>query len=83
MLIGLEKSEANKTKTAFTGRDLRKIYVTGETEVHALPRVDCSMQKGEVLVLLGPSGNENRLFSIFSAGWMARPAALCFKRTSD
>ena len=43
--------------TAFRGRGLRKIYVTGETEVHALRGVDIDIPAGEVLVLLGPSGS--------------------------
>jgi len=43
--------------SAFLGRDLTKIYVSGETEVHALRGVDFEIRKGEVLVLLGPSGS--------------------------
>ncbi|MBX7459275.1 ABC transporter ATP-binding protein [Qipengyuania sp. 1NDH17] len=50
-------SPAQAERTAFTGRDLRKIYVTGETEVHALRGVDFDIRKGEILVLLGPSGS--------------------------
>lgn len=42
---------------AFRGRGLRKIYITGETEVHALRGVDFEIPSGEMLVLLGPSGS--------------------------
>jgi putative ABC transport system ATP-binding protein len=42
---------------AFHAEDLRKVYQTGEKEVHALRGVDISIPRGEMLVLLGPSGS--------------------------
>ena len=57
-MIATQLSSADQeTASAFSGRDLRKIYISGETEVHALRGVDFDIQKGEVLVLLGPSGS--------------------------
>lgn len=41
----------------FHTEDLRKIYVTGETEVHALAGIDLDLYAGEFAVLLGPSGS--------------------------
>ncbi len=59
---------------AFTGHALRKTYITGETEVHALRGVDLEIHAGEVLVLLGPSGSgKSTLLNII--GGLDRPTA--------
>ena len=61
-------------RSAFSGRDLRKIYVTGETEVHALRGVDFDIRKGEILVLPGPSGSgKSTLLNI--VGGLDRPTS--------
>jgi putative ABC transport system ATP-binding protein len=38
-------------------RDVRKIYVMGTNEVHALDGVDLQVRKGEYLAIMGPSGS--------------------------
>ncbi|MEK7314584.1 MAG: ABC transporter ATP-binding protein [Candidatus Eisenbacteria bacterium] len=38
-------------------RDVRKIYVMGTNEVHALDGVDLLVRKGEYLAIMGPSGS--------------------------
>ena len=50
-------TESDEVRPAFVGTDLRKIYQTGETEVHALRGVDLELPAGETIVLLGPSGS--------------------------
>lgn len=41
----------------FVGRDLTKVYATGEVEVRALDGVDIDLYRGEMVVLLGASGS--------------------------
>ena len=37
-------------------QDVKKIYTTGDVEVHALDGADFSIEKGELCVILGQSG---------------------------
>lgn len=60
------------SEAGFVGRGLSKVYVTGETQVHALRGVDLDIRLGEVLVLLGPSGSgKSTLLNI--VGGLDRP----------
>ncbi len=47
---------------SFKTEALKKIYITGETEVQALRGVDIEIPSGEVVVLLGPSGSGKSTF---------------------
>ncbi len=37
--------------------NVERIYTVGETQVKALKRISCSIQKGELLAIMGPSGS--------------------------
>jgi putative ABC transport system ATP-binding protein len=41
----------------FRTRDVHKIYVTGEVEVHALRSIDLDVPAGQLMVMLGASGS--------------------------
>lgn len=45
----------------FEIRELAKVYCMGEVEVHALDGVNLTLNEGEFVVLLGPSGSASRL----------------------
>lgn len=48
---------STKRLAAFRTHDLSKVYATGETEVHALRKVNLEIFDSEMVVLLGPSGS--------------------------
>ena len=43
--------------TILETKDLRKVYGSGDTEVRALDGVDLTVEKGEVVAVVGPSGS--------------------------
>ena len=58
----------------FAMREVTKVYVMGEVEVHALRGVDLELHEGEFTVLLGPSGSgKSTLLNIL--GGLDRPTA--------
>lgn len=54
--------------------DVCKIYKSGDNEIYALDRMTFSVEKGELCVMVGPSGAGKPPSSISSAEWTARPA---------
>ncbi len=68
-----QKVEA-KPAPAFDVRDLTKVYVSGETEVHALRGVTTTVDEGELVVLLGPSGSGKSTF-LNILGGLDRPTS--------
>jgi len=44
-------------KIVFSARDLTKVYLMGEVEIHALRGVDLDLYAGELTVMLGASGS--------------------------
>lgn len=78
-----DKEAAQGARVIFSGRNLTKVYKTGELEVRALNGVDLDLFEGEMLVLLGPSGSgKSTLLNIL--GGLDRPTSgsVTFKGTN-
>jgi putative ABC transport system ATP-binding protein len=55
-------SSRGSTKMLFKTEALKKAYVTGETEIHALRGITTEIPSGELVVMLGPSGSGKSTF---------------------
>lgn len=74
MSDAVDTKPSKRRETAFVGQSLKKTYITGETQVHALRGVDLEIEAGEILVLLGPSGSgKSTLLNII--GGLDRPTS--------
>ena len=74
MSDAVDTKPSKRCETAFVGQSLKKTYITGETQVHALRGVDLEIKAGEILVLLGPSGSgKSTLLNII--GGLDRPTS--------
>lgn len=57
-----------------TLKDVNKTYGKGDAEVHALKDINFTAQKGEVVLIIGPSGAEKSTF-LTIAGAIQRPTS--------
>jgi len=48
---------SRRADSVLAGRNLAKVYRTGEVEIHALRGVDVDLFASELVVLVGPSGS--------------------------
>lgn len=60
--------ELAPTDLIYRVRDVRKVYQSGEVDVHALRSIDLDVKRGELLILLGASGSgKSTLLNILGA----------------
>ena len=52
-----DAATAGSRRIVFSARDLTKVYLMGEVEIHALRGVDLDLYAGELTVMLGASGS--------------------------
>jgi putative ABC transport system ATP-binding protein len=56
-VLVIEPKRKRVAEAVFRVRELTKVYVTGDVQVHALRSLDLDLYRGELVVLLGASGS--------------------------
>ena len=54
-------------------KDVRKSYHMGEITIHAVDGISFTIEKGEFVVIVGPSGAGKTTVLNFSEGWTPPP----------
>jgi putative ABC transport system ATP-binding protein len=66
--------DANAEDVVIRGLDIRKTYITGQVETHALRGATLAIQRGEYLSIMGPSGSgKSTLFNMI--GGLGKPTS--------
>jgi putative ABC transport system ATP-binding protein len=61
-------ADSEMSDIVITAENIKKIYLMGEVEVHALRGVSLEVKRGEVLAIMGPSGSgKSTLMNIIGA----------------
>ena len=64
------------TEPLIQARNLTRVYTLGGGDVYALAGVDCDINAGEYVAIMGPSGSGKSTF-MNMVGALDRPSTVC------